>query len=54
MASSCNKADRALLHDEVRSSIFDGMTEHEPRSIPRSGPPAKSHFEALERLRTRR
>jgi hypothetical protein len=24
---SCNKADRVVLHDEVRFSIFDRMTE---------------------------
>ena len=27
MTKSCKKADRALLHDEVRFLIFDRMTE---------------------------
>jgi hypothetical protein len=34
---SCNKSDRAVLHDEVRFSIFNRMTEKCCRSCPLEG-----------------
>ena len=34
--SSCNKANRALLHDEVRFLIFDSMTENQASQRPES------------------
>ena len=35
--SSCNKAQLALLHDEVRILIFDRMTENQESQRPESG-----------------
>jgi hypothetical protein len=42
-ASSCNKANRALLYEEVRFLIFDRMTENQQSQRPQPDLAAKSY-----------